>query len=216
MLIDVTQPMFTGMPRVGHLPEPVISSLGRIEDGHPLATSLLSVASHVGTHIDAPSHAFVGAKSIDQIPLDRFTGPAVVATARRGSGELITVADIESGGPPLRPGDMLLLDTGWADHFGSDRYYDHPSLDPEAATWLLEQGVTLLGVDHLTPDLPYDSRPDGFDFPVHRTLLGAEVLIAENLASLSEVGGKRVNVYAFPTLVRDGDAGHARFVLETE
>lgn len=216
MFIDVTQPLYSGMPKVGHLPEPSITPLTRLEDDAPLATTLLSIASHVGTHIDAPSHAIRGGKTIDQLLPEQFFGPGVVVTIRRSAGEMITVEDIAKGGPDVQPGDMVLLDTGWADYFGTDDYYDHPSLDPEAAEWLVAQGVSLLAVDNLTPDLAYDRRPDGFDFPVHRQLLGNDILIAENLASLQAVTGQRVNVYAFPLLVRGGDAGHVRFLVTAE
>ncbi len=57
-------------------------------------------------------------------------------------------------------------------------------------------------------------RPKGFDFPVHRTLLGNEVLIAENVTNLGSIVGKRTSIIALPLRVKGSDAGHARIVAE--
>ena len=216
MLIDVTQPIFSGMPKARTLPEVRVEPMLCRAHGDALDTSLLTIASHAGTHVDAPSHRVLGGATIDQLDLARFTGPAVVATVRRKPGELITVGDVEDGGPPVQSGDMLLLDTGWAGHFGSEQYYDHPSLDPELASWLVERGVTMVAADLATPDLAIPRRAEGFDFPVHDILLGNDVLVAENLAGLDRAAGRRVTVHAFPLLVRGGDAGHVRMVVELD
>jgi kynurenine formamidase len=214
MLLDVTQPIYSGMPKISHLPDVTVTPVGLRSEGHALETALISIPSHAGTHVDAPSHALDNTPAIDQLAVDRFMGPGVVSSVRRQPGELITVDDVLAGGPPVQRGDMLLLDTGWAAHFGTDAYYDHPSLDPELAQWMVDQGITMMGIDTLTPDLPFDRRPPGFDFPVHHILLGNDVLIAENLATLTAAAGHRVQVYAFPLLVRGGDAGHVRVVLD--
>ncbi|MGH3387117.1 MAG: cyclase family protein [Nocardioidaceae bacterium] len=214
MLVDVTQAMYDGMPRARTLPDVVIKPLLRLSDGHSVATSQLSIPSHAGTHVDAPSHVIAGGRTIDQLPVDRFVGPAVVASVRRRAGELITIQDVVDGGPPVEAGDIVVLDTGWASQFGSASYYDHPSIDPELADWLVERRVSMLALDAATPDLAIPRRSDGFDFPVHKTLLGSDVLVAENLASLAEVAGRRGTAYALPLVVRGGDAGHTRFVLD--
>lgn len=216
MLLDVSQPIHTGMPKAAPLADVRVEPVLRISDGAALDTSELSIPSHAATHIDAPSHAIAGGATIDHIPTDQFLGPAVVSAVRREPGELIGVADVLDGGPMPTAGDMLFLDTGWGAKFFDQSYYDHPSLDPELARWLVETGVKLLAVDFITPDLPHTRRKEGFDYPVHKILLGNDVLIAENLADLSAFAGRRVFAYAFPLIVRGGDAGHARIVLSDD
>ena len=216
MLLDVSQPIHTDMPKAVTLADVRVEPVLRISEGAALDTSELSIPSHAGTHIDAPSHAVAGGATIDLIPADRFLGPAVVSTVRRGPGELIGVSDVLDGGPAPTAGDMLFLDTGWGRKFFDRSYFDHPSLDPELARWLVDSGVKFLAVDFITPDLPHARRNEGFDFPVHKILLGNEVLIAENLADMSTFSGQRVFAYAFPLIVRGGDAGHARIVLSDE
>jgi kynurenine formamidase len=214
MLVDATQALFHGMPRAHTLPEVEITPLHRLEEGSGVETSVLRMPSHAGTHVDAPSHVIRGGRTIDEIPLDRFTGPAVVVSVDRGPGEEITVDDVVDGGPEVRVGDMVFLHTGWGAKFGTPEYYDHPYLSPELADWLVDRGVTLLGCDFATPDLAIPRRSEGFGFPVHHRLLGSDVLIAENLAPLGAAAGRRVTAYAFPLIVRGGDSGHARIVLE--
>ena len=134
MLHDVSHPIYSGMPKAGPLAEVVVEPNLRLSAGDALDTSEIRIPSHAGTHIDAPSHAVPGGRTIDQIEVDRFIGPGVVSRVRREPGDLITVADVLAGGPAPRQGDMVFLDTGWAAHFGSEQYYDAPSLDTALAT----------------------------------------------------------------------------------
>ena len=214
-LVDISHQLWPGMPKIPILPEVERHQVASIADGAPLNISAITLALHVGTHIDAPAHAVDGAKTIDELPIERFAGSAVVAKVDRKPGEEITVDDVLAGGPAPERGEFLLVATGWSDKFLSPDYADHPSLSPELAAWCVEQGVPFVGVDMITPDLPVHRRGEGFDFPVHRTLLGAEVLIAENLTNLDAIAGQRVHVHAYPLAIRGGDAGPARVVAET-
>ncbi len=69
-------------------------------------------------------------------------------------------------------------------------------------------------MDTITVDMPTAVRPQGFAFPVHHTLLEAEVLIIENLTGLEQVAGQRVRIFAFPLKIQGSDAGQARVVAE--
>jgi len=57
-------------------------------------------SEHGGTHLDAPVHFAQGRQTVDQVPLDRLLGPAVVvdvtAAAARDPDYLITGADLEA------------------------------------------------------------------------------------------------------------------------
>lgn len=213
-MVDLSHPIWPGMPKIAILPEVERHQITSIASGAPMDISAITLALHVGTHVDAPSHVVEGGASIDQLPIERFGGRAVVVSVDRKPGEEITVEDVLAGGPAPERGDFLLLATGWAAKFTSPDYADHPSLSPELARWLVDTGVPFVGVDMITPDLPVHRRPAGFAFPVHRTLLGADVLIAENLTNLDALAGRRVALRAFPLAVQGGDAGPARIVAE--
>jgi arylformamidase len=213
-MIDVTHPIAAGMPRIKVLPEVRIEPVTQISAGQPLNIAELHLATHAGTHVDAPAHAIDGGATIDQIPLDTFCGPGAVIGVQRGAGEEIPLDDVTGAAVEVRDGDILLLDTGWAQKFHEAAYDDHPYPSVELARWCVSHQIKMLGVDCITVDAPVARRPQGFDYPVHRTLLGNNVLIIENLASLAGVSNQRVEVWAFPLKVSHGDAGHVRVVLQ--
>ena len=72
----------------------------------------------------------------------------------------------------------------------------------------------MFGIDCITVDLPTPLQPKGFDFPVHRTLLGNNVLIAENVTNIGSIIGKRTRIMALPLRIQGSDAGHARIIAE--
>jgi arylformamidase len=174
----------------------------------------LSLPCHAGTHVDAPIHIVPNGKSIEELPLDAFVGPGAVVAVKKGGGEEVTARDFETSGVQVNRGDILMLHTGWDEKFDSPDYNLHPYLSVDAAQWMVQKGIKMFGIDCITVDLPTPLRPKGFDFPVHKTLLGNGVLIAENVANLGSVVGKRIRIMALPLRVKGSDAGHARVVAE--
>jgi kynurenine formamidase len=79
---------------------------------------------------------------------------------------------------------------------------------------MVRKGIKMFGIDCITVDLPTPLRPKGFDFPVHKTLLGNNVLIAENVTNLGPVVGRTCRILAFPLRIKGSDAGHARIIAE--
>lgn len=209
-LVEFSHPISTAMPQVATLPDVVVERWTDLDEGDPLSTSRLVLSTHSGTHIDAPAHAIRGGATIDEFPAERFVRPAVVSDVS-GRREIRT-QDIIDGGPAPSAGDMLLLASGWDQHFGTAAYMDHPSVHPEVVDWVIDSQVSLMGMDMLNPDLPSQRRGADFAFPVHRGLLGNDVLILENLRGLSPVCGSRIMIYALPLIVQGGDAAQARVV----
>jgi kynurenine formamidase len=199
--VDCSQPFEVGMPKLGFVPEPEFEVLRELDGAGP-KISRLHICTHLGTHVDAPSHFIAGGKDIGDFPASRFIGEAVVWPVEVQAQGAITVPHLEAA--PVAPGDSLLLSTGWGRLVQDPKYHDHPHVDREAAAWIVERGVSMLGIDFLTPDMPPPLRPPGFDFPAHRTLLGRDVLIIENLAALDGLAGQRVELMAAPIHVRGG------------
>lgn len=206
--VDCSQPFEVGMPKLSFVPEPEFEVLRELDGAGP-KISRLHICTHLGTHVDAPSHFIAGGKDIGDFPASRFVGEAVVWPVEVQPQEAITVAHLEAA--PLQRGDALLLSTGWGRLAQDPGYHDHPHVDREAAAWIVERGASMLGIDFLTPDMPPPLRPPGFDFPAHRTLLGSDVLIIENLADLAGLARRRVELIAPPIHVRAGvEAAPAR------
>lgn len=213
-LVDLSHTIYAGMPRIQVLPEVEFGPVRRIQQGHPLNISEIRLATHVGTHIDAPWHFVDSGRTIDEIPLDDLCGPAVVIPVQRGAGEAITAADLSASPEPVQPGDIVVLCTGWSDRFQTEEYDHHPYIGEDAAQWLVEKKAKMLAVDLITVDLPQAMRPTPFPYPVHHKLLENDVLIAENLTNLRPLAGKRVKLFAFPISIKGSDASQARIVAE--
>lgn len=213
-MVDLSRIIYDGMPKIPVLPDVHVKKFLSLEKGHPLNVTELSLPCHAGTHVDAPVHIIPNGKSIEEIPLDSFVGPGSVIAVKKRGGEEVTAADMEKSGVSVQRADILMLYTGWDEKFDSPDYNLHPYLSVDAAEWIVQKGVKLFGIDCITVDLPTPLRQQGFDFPVHRVLLGNGVLIAENVTNLSKIVGKKTRILAFPLRVKGSDAGHARIVAE--
>jgi kynurenine formamidase len=209
--VDLSYPLRPDLPRIGYFPE---ASFKRIKSmpADPLNVTEIHMVCHFGTHIDAPCHFIPDGPALHEIPLDRLYGPGVVWRLRCEPYEVIEPERLVAADPPLRPGDILLLDAGWGEHFGTPRYDEHPSLSLGAAEWIVEQRVKLVGFDFMTPDIPVNRRPAEFQWPIHHILLSQGVLIAENLANLSLLAGRRVEAMFLALNIKAADGAPARVV----
>jgi kynurenine formamidase len=172
------------------------------------------MATHVGTHIDAPCHRVDGAQSISDLPLSTFTGQALVIPVEAGADEEISPETVAGALGSVRPGDIVILSTGFWRHFEEPEYLRHPYVSTELAQLLAELQVKMLGVDLITPDAPVALRPPDFDYPVHTILLSSGIPIIENLTNLDECAGRQVTLTAYPINIAGADAAPARVIAE--
>ncbi len=209
--IDLSHRLHHDLSRVGFLPEARFERIMSLAADHLNVTEIHMVC-HFGTHVDAPCHFIADGPSFDQIPLDRLYGPGVVWRLRCEPYGLIEPEMFDQAGPPARPGDIVLLDSGSAEHIGTPRYDQHPSLSLAAAEWLVEHQVKLIGVDFATPDLAVNRREPGFRWPVHHILLSHGVLIGEHLTNLRQLGRGRVEVMFLGLNIEGADGAPARVI----
>lgn len=152
--------------------------------------NLLSVTmgSQTGTHVDAPYHFDESAEKIDELPLDRFLGNGVIVDARTvGARGRITWEHIEPVADRLEPGCIVLLHTGWSQHYGTDLYFENPFLDAEACRRMIERGVRTFGIDALNIDETPDESHPGEGWPVHHLIASVAGVISENLTNLEAI-----------------------------
>lgn len=208
---DLAHPLADDLPRMGFFPEARFARVLSMP-ADPMNATEMCMVCHFGTHVDAPCHFIPDGPAFHEIPLERLYGPGVVWRLDAAPYETIAADRLARQGPALRPGDILLLDTGWAAHFGSERYEQNPCLGVDAAEWLVERGVKLVAVDFATPDLAVNRRPPGFDWPVHHVLLSQGVLIAEHLTNVRALAGRRVEAMFLALNIRGADGAPARVV----
>lgn len=184
--------MYPGDPRVK------IEAAGVLEkDG--FCDHVITLGTHVGTHIDAPMHMIADGKTVEEVPVERFISRGVCMDVRDGFDALQT-ADI-------REGDIVLLYYGFGEKYHQADYFeDYPVLSERAAQYLIDKRVNMVGSDTCSPD--------GLeDYPRHRQLLDADILIIENLMNLDMLIGKAFTVYALPIALQI-DAAPARVLAE--
>jgi len=170
-----------------------------IDNGQYRVTEM-TLGSHTGTHIDAPSHYIEGGRTVDEIPPGVLVGPA-------------RVLDCSDAGEAIGPGSLLgrldgvrtLLLKTW---FSGLREFDpgYPSLSMEAADLIIAAGITCIGTD--APSI------EGFsgDGSVHRRLLGNGAVILE-LLDLSGVAEGEYFMAALPLRLRGADGSPLRALL---
>lgn len=212
--IDISQTFYEGMTYASFFPNPEIRRVMELGPGTPNLTKF-NIVVHQGTHVDAPIHIFPLGISIDKMDLDLFHGEGVVWNVSKLPGERIDPKDLLDQVPRLKRGDFLLLNTGWGRKYGSPDYNDHPYFSTDLAGWLCDIGIAFIGMDMITPEIPYKYRNSEFSFEIHKKFFENNVVIAENLAPMDEIIGRRVEVMALPLKIVGADGSPSRIVVKT-
>ena len=143
------------------------------------------MATHTGSHVDAPLHKIPGGKSISDLPLETFTGMARIADLRGLPPDTeITPAMLVPRLKGVTQGDIVLLATGWGDKRAkSDEWLRHsPFLGPDGARWLIEHRIRGVGIDHFSI-----GGMGPVNAETHTLLLGAGIWVVEELHFPGEV-----------------------------
>ena len=144
---------------------------------------------HTGAHIDSPLHVFKDGITTAEISLDQVIGEAItIDLSFVDANHKITIDDLKRGGADqVRKGDIVLLRTGWTDKmYGKwpDYFTQSPFFPPESAEWLVAKDPKSIGFDFFEE---YCARLPDFtseDFPMHRVILGAGIVIMEGITNL--------------------------------
>jgi arylformamidase len=202
---DISLTLRQRMPVYPGEPTPLIEPMKQMERGDFCNVSRLTIATHTGTHIDAPLHFLPGAASVVQLPVDVLVGPALVL--EMAVAQEITAADLEAAAIP--PGtERLLFKTRNSRLLDDDDFRrDFVYLTLDAARWLVERGVRLVAIDYLSVE-QMDAQPN----IVHQTLLRAGVIIVEGV-DLRQVASGPYFLACLPLKIDGADGSPVRAVL---
>jgi kynurenine formamidase len=205
-MFDLTQPLSARTPSFPGDPQVRVEALPGYE---PWQVSRLEMSTHSGTHLDAPRHRFRDGLGIGDFPPERFVGRGLVIDASGFGNNAAIPPDVLAGVKGLAwPGWFAVVRTGWDRYWGEERYFQHPFLSPELTESLIETGAGLVAIDALSVDSTADRRDDA-----HVALLGAGILIAENLCRLAALEPTRSYAFAFlPLALGDADGSPARVI----
>jgi arylformamidase len=202
---DVTVPLTPMLPAFPGDAPVAIEVLQRAgESAYALAR--LGLTTHSGTHVDAPAHFVAGGATVDALPLEILLGKTrVVELPGR---ERVDRSDLEA--LDLRDDLRVLLKTRMSGQLLKPGYQeDHVYLTGDAAHYLAQAGLKLVGFDYLSIDRFGDTS-----YPAHHALLGAGVVVVEGL-DLSEVEPGEYDMTCLPLRVGGGDGAPARVVLRS-
>jgi arylformamidase len=178
-----------------------------MEDGEPNNVTQVAMCAHVGTHVDAPFH-FLGGDSptVEKLALKTLTGRVYVLAVP--DADLITAAVLEKADIPPRT-RRLIFKTRNSNYWANPQHEfktDFVALSADAAHYLVDRGVKLVGVDYLSV-APYNDP-----IPTHQVLLKAGVVVVEGL-DLSQVSQGRYSLYCLPLKLAGSDGAPARAIL---
>ncbi len=176
----------------------------KIDQGDMANVSLMHMSVHTGTHVDAPCHFLNGKDSVENLPLEILIGEATVIELP--DIDTITANDLKH--IPENTTRLLLKTRNSKQWAKNPTEFDenYVGIEEDAAAYLVERGVKLIGVDYLSV-APFNNQ-----VPTHEILLKANTIIVEGL-NLAKVPAGQYNLYCLPLKIAGADGAPARAIL---
>lgn len=186
--IDLSHLIENGLVTYKGLPAPIICDYLSREDsksfydpGTEFQIGKIEMVSNTETYLDTPFHRYANGKDLSELELKNLVD-------LEANVFHIPFQNFQEIGPEHfrnqeLKGMAILVHTGWDQFWNTESYYEnHPYLNREAAEYLRDQEVKLVGIDSHNID---DTR--GKTRPVHSILLGSNILIVEHLTALEKI-----------------------------
>jgi arylformamidase len=206
MIYDVSVPLRNGMPVWPSDPPIKLTANSHLskDKTHTIRVTSIEMGSHTGTHVDAPAHFVEGGKTLSEIPLEWFAGPATVVEIPgvRSIG-LDNLKNLDWAGV-----ERVLFKTDNSSHWNDPVFFeDFVYLEPEAGEFLVSKGIRLVGIDYLSID-KFRSK----EHPTHFALLPHDVVLIEGL-DLSKIAPGTYHMVALPMNLQNADGAPTRVIL---
>lgn len=201
---------------------------GITQGGYWYASNEYSASEHGGTHADAPIHFAQKGRTMDQIPLEEWIGPAVkidvVSECEKNRDYLLSVQDIEIWERKygrIPDGAWVIMATGIDTKYYPDKKkvlgtekrgiealpeLSFPGFSPDSTEFLIKKR-NIRGIAIDTPSIDFGKSKD---FKVHQIICGADRLALENIANLDKLPASGATLYVIPMLIKDGTGAPAR------
>jgi arylformamidase len=163
----------------------------------------IQMVNHIGTHVEMPYHLKPDGADLMQFPLERTLGPArLLDIGRPPPGTAVRLEDIKqaarrAGG--VKRGEIVFVRTGWGDRFDTPEYLKSPWFRPEALTWLVDEGMVMLGVESAGVEELSSTTHES-----HLALLDRGVPLIENLTNMQALGDRKTVISVCTPLAVSG------------
>jgi arylformamidase len=194
-------PTFPGDPKVK------IDVCHSLANGDVANVSQICFGVHTATHVDAPNHFIEGTRRVDELDLYKLIGDCLVVELDENV-LAIEPKHVEN----LQGVERILFKTRNSNFWNEPEKgfrTDFTYISPEAAKFLVEKEIKLVGIDYLSVE-----KFGAKSFDTHITLLEKEVVIIEGL-DLREVPAGEYEMFCLPLKIvgGTGDGSPARTVL---
>jgi kynurenine formamidase len=203
-----------------------------LPDGEGWGSEDLHIASHLGTHVDAPLHygsqcEGKPARTISDIDISELYSDAMVLDLRGKAepGGPITIDALKdalaANGGEITQGSAILLRTGQERYDLSQReFFTYPGMTRESTLFLAGLGAKILGTDALGWDRPINMMKEVFQktrdkrdiWDGHFAGRDREVFIIQQLVNLAALPPNGFKVAFFPLKLARCSAAPARVV----
>jgi arylformamidase len=201
-LIDLSHTVEHGLMTYKGLPAPIIcdylsreASRKFYAEGTEFHIGKIEMVANTGTYLDSPFHRYSDGKDLSQLNLEKLANlPAIKVDGR--DRQAIDASSFPQG--EVLAGKAVLIATGWSRHWNTPQYFEgHPFLTEDAAQFLSDAGVALVGIDSHNIDDVQDLRR-----PVHSILLGKEIPIVEHMTNLAAAPEDNFRFFAVPVKIK--------------
>ena len=185
------------------------------------SNSFLKISTHTGTHVDAPYHFIKDGVTIDELPLEKIVGKAILVDLRKFStprrGFTLDQVTQSTGKKEIKE-KIVVLHSGWLkEKWGTTELYgENPFLTQGATDWLVSRKIKAVGVDFAIDNPDQSSLPLEKKFPIHRTFLKNSIPHVENLYNLELIDRDEFLLVALPLKLYRCNGAPARAIAIIE
>lgn len=179
-------------------------SMEKIQSPGGSRLAKICFGTHFGAHTDAPSHVFANGKNIDELPLSNFVGPCRVLDVIKCK-DAVSIEYLEESS--VKTGERILLKTKNSERGYREFYNDYIYLSADAAKYLADKNIKLLGIDYFSV-----KQKGSSDNTPHTALLEKNISILEGI-NLAEVEAGEYFLIAAPLPLSGADGSPVRALL---
>lgn len=182
-----------------------VTNISNKENGDFATANEVKLNLHFGTHIDAPTHHIPNGKSVHEIALNKMNGKCRVLEIKNKT--VVSAQDLQDY--KVEEGEIILLKTANSAFIGQQPFNpNYCALSKDAATYLAEKKISLIGIDYLSIQ-KFEDSPE-----THEILLNKNIVILESI-NLTNVQAGTYEILCLPIKLTGVEAAPCRVLLRS-